>query len=109
MDVLGALGGLFGAIVPVFMLIVRTFHYRGEYMYLIGEIFGTAQSDTEVGKFIRKPRNTIQWNCCRVTFFNLKIRRIFRCCQMRLSRQDRLFAKSYNLVEKQCTVTNIMR
>ena len=42
LDVLGALGGLFGAISPIFMLVVRAFHYRGEYMYLIGELFGTA-------------------------------------------------------------------
>ena len=109
LDLMGDLGGLLGALTPLFFGIVKIFHYRSSYMHITGELFGTSKSSFDVGQYIYKPRNTIQWNCCRVSIFNLKLRMPGWCCCCKLSKQERLFEKSYRTVEKEVNITYIMR
>ena len=40
MDLLGDLGGLLGALMPISFVIVKIFHYRSSYMHITGEMFG---------------------------------------------------------------------
>ena len=45
MDVIGDIGGLLGAFAPICIAIVRIFHHRSAYMFLAGELFGSAQAN----------------------------------------------------------------
>lgn len=57
--------------------------------------------------------NSIQWNCCRVTSMNFKLKLlplVFRkCCRLSLSRQERLFANSYRHMEQDLSIVNILQ
>ena len=50
LDLLGELGGLFGALSPLCLGLVRVFHYRSVYMYVTKEMFGSADSKLDLGK-----------------------------------------------------------
>ena len=58
-----------------------------------------------------KSKNNIQWQCCSVVLMNLRIRlpklcRIF-CCKR--SRSDEVVIKTYRKLEKEVTITNILK
>ena len=46
LDMMGNLGGLYGALVPLCLSIVRIFHYRSSYMHIAGEVFGIARMNS---------------------------------------------------------------
>ena len=75
-DRLSNIGGLFGALTPLCYVFVTYIHYKGQYMYLMKELFvnpneldekrkGADDTKEEHDLRVRAERQNItQWTCC---------------------------------------------
>ena len=123
-DLLGEIGGLFGAIMPLFTFLVTIFQFRGTFMNLTSAMMPKpkkidenkqAQTLQKVNTIVNgKQRSTKKrsFNCCSVTFTNIQIWCPRACLQLcrcfRAKQQQRMFIDRYQQVQREVQLTYVL-
>ena len=121
---IASIGGFLGALSAFCSLAVSLVHRNSQYLYLTRELFvepvetGPAQDDShnlskqqKRDEARKKVKNTTQWSCLSVLMLNLKQSLPMRCRKgcFKMRDKDHLVIKAYKRVEKELTITHILR
>ena len=139
LDFISDIGGLFGALMPLFTAILTIFNFYASYQFIMHDLFTTRQDSKEedegqdelvntkgkkklkvktAGSFKRfvqekTVHNNVQWNSCKTMCLNLRTfvrpRFLCLCCSPNQSRSQRLESKGFRHVLKEVSIVNILK
>ena len=111
LDLFSDIGGLFGALSPIFAGLVTVLTYLSSYQFVMSHLFVCSDSsESTAARSLEK--NDVQWRSCRSLYLTIlsKLPASVKCCKcLRPSRQETLRAKGLKHVLHEVSISNIIR
>ena len=128
-DFLADLGGLFGALTPLFASIVFCIQYRSSYQFLMADIFvdkeikkrKTIENNQNSRLSVKRQasherrvlkKNNVQWNSCKAILLNMQIYLpawIWCCSRCKPTDRTEDFVDGYRKLLKEISITRILK
>ena len=101
------LGGLFGAVSPLFVVMISLLNWQSSYQFIMGDLFLAKSHD---GKRYSLETNDVQWRSCKSLYLTCLSRapRLFKCCKP-LSKHEKLRVHGLKYVLKELQVSHIIK
>ena len=102
LDLFSDVGGLYGAISPISIIILALVNFWSSYQFLMADLFTESQG---------LDRNDVQWRCCKslyISMLTISGGSDKNCC-LSPSRKQRLRSKSLRYLLDEISITHIIR
>ena len=103
LDLASDIGGLFGALRPLGLVLVIAFQFFGAHNFLMAQMYRFSNSDSA-----KQGLSNIQWNCCLVSKLNLQRMGASKMC-FRESKRDKLINMRFRQFQKELHLTYVLK